>query len=109
MNFEHLIKVDNEWLNSTIKKMGFKEFQEYSDRVYRRLLQMDIGEYLNLLDPHTVRVENRELFIKTISCFLSEGNDLLNGYWFNKDATKLTRHKVLVQKKKPKENTNDKS
>lgn len=66
------------WVEDYQRRMGEREFREYRDNVYKKLLEMKVNTSFNIEEK--VREENRELFVKLCCSFIQEGHP---GYSFS--------------------------
>lgn len=87
--------IDWDWIQVYKTRMGKEAFQQYVNDVYRLLLTMLPGKPFNIEEK--VREENRELFIKIVCMFISEGN---GNYGFSDDYKKVRYEGEIKTKKK---------
>lgn len=98
MNLSHHIPQNNDWLKAKMYEMGVPQFMEYSNRVYKLLLDLQPGCFINIANTKAVSEQNRELFIKCCCLFFTEKGNPFTGYEFSADATKITRREPIVFK-----------
>lgn len=73
-----------DWIQSYRSTMGKEAFDNFLNRVYKRLMKMRIGDIYDLTKK--VQEANRDLFIKCVCLFISEGN---SHYLFSDDYTTI--------------------
>ena len=96
-DFTKYIPKNSDWINPLIDKMSWIKLEKYLGRLYKKLMNMKIGESINLLDNNQVKEENRELFIQCVWYYIVYHPDEFNGFEFNKTATILTRKKSIQE------------
>jgi len=84
INYSHHRMNNYDWIQSYHSNMGKKAFNLFLNRVYKRLMKMNIGEIYDLTKK--VQEANRDLFIKCACLFISEGN---SHYSFSDDYTTI--------------------
>lgn len=78
---------DFNWVNTYISDMGKQNFHTFLNRVFGRLMKMQVGETYDLTKK--VSAENRDLFIKVACYYIQCGNI---DYYFSNDYTVIYRH-----------------
>lgn len=83
-NYSQYRMINYDWIRSYCSIMGKINFDSFLNRVYARLMKMNVGERYNL--TLKVQEQNRDLFIKCACLFITEGN---GHYSFSEDYTKI--------------------
>lgn len=84
VNYSQYRMTNYDWIGSYLSYMGKTSFDSFLNRVYARLMKMNVGERFNLTTK--VKEQNRDLFIKCACLFITEGN---GHYSFSEDYTKI--------------------
>jgi hypothetical protein len=85
---------DWSWIQTYKDRMGNKAFKEYVNSVYKRLMEMKVGDRFSI--DKNVRPENTELFIKIGCMFIREG---FCDYEFSNDYKSIIRHESKMDKR----------
>lgn len=86
-SYSHHRMNNYDWIQSYCSAMGKEAFDAFLNRVFGRLMKMRIGDIYDLTKK--VQEANRDLFIKCVCLFMSEGN---SHYLFSEDYTVIKKY-----------------
>lgn len=84
IDFSHYRMNNYFWIDSYIGKIGSETFYKFQNTVYNWLMNLKKGESIDVMQNERITDKNRDLFIKTVCLFISEGN---SNYEFNENYT----------------------
>lgn len=87
IDFSHYRMNNYSWIDNYKEKLGVDTFRKFQNAVYDWLLKLKKGESIDMVSNKQITDQNRDLFIKTVCLFISEGN---GDYEFNEKYTKVT-------------------
>lgn len=88
-NYEHLRMTDYMWIDEYCRRMGQEAFWKLLNERYKWLMNKPRGWVYNIVTSKNIVTDTtRDVFIKTVCLFISEGN---GDYQFSEDFTTIKR------------------
>lgn len=78
---------DASWIEKYKAAMGEKEFHSYKNKVWRHLMNINVGEVITISD--WCKPENYDLFYKIAQCFIMESK---GAYLFRNNYTEIKHY-----------------
>lgn len=99
LNFSHHRMNSFSWIEEYKEKLKPEVFFKFIDMVYAWLGELKPGQTLLLSGRKNITNQNRDLFIKTVCLFITEGHE---DYEFTNDYTAVIRkeNKPIIWNKK---------